>query len=57
MNNSSGFIILLICLCINIQIHAQRATQGNSKKTYTTKAITVPPAIDGVLNDESWKTD
>ena len=55
MNKYSGFIILTICLAINIQGYAQRATQGNSKKTYTTKAITGLPTRYGGLDDESWK--
>jgi hypothetical protein len=55
MYKSLGFIIILIFLCINVQGHAQKTSEIVTKKTYTTKAITVPPVIDGVLNDESWK--
>ncbi len=55
MNKFLGFIILSISLGVNIQGYAQSESQGNSKKIYTTKSIIVPPIIDGVLNDESWK--
>ncbi len=45
------FLALLFSTFI---LHSQENTPTIPKRTYTTKAVTVSPTIDGLLNEDSW---
>jgi hypothetical protein len=65
MNAKPVITFILLVLCINNlfslnKINKDDTSSAGQKKSvriyYTTRLITVRPEIDGVLNDECWKT-
>ena len=52
--NQPKLLLLVLLTCFSL--HAQEKKTGTivPKRVYTTKAVTNPPIIDGLLNDESW---
>ncbi|MFY0631769.1 MAG: carbohydrate binding family 9 domain-containing protein [Flavobacteriaceae bacterium] len=48
------FFYVSLFLCSTIE--AQEKKNEIPKRTYTTKAVTTSPTVDGILNDESWNS-
>ena len=54
MRTNQPKLLFLACVISFFTLQAQEKKTTVSKKTYTTKAVTKSPTIDGILDDESW---
>ncbi len=49
-------LLFLACLFLCLTLQAQEKKIEIPKRTYTTKAVTKSPTIDGILDDDSWNS-
>ena len=47
-------LLFLACVMSFFILQSQEKKTTVAKKTYTTKSVTKPPTIDGILDDDSW---
>lgn len=52
-------LVIPFCICLFLSLTTLQAQEKKTeipKRTYTTKAITTSPTIDGILDDDSWNS-
>lgn len=54
MRTNQPKLLFLACVISFFTLQAQEKKTTVPKKTYTTKAVTESPTVDGILDDESW---